>query len=67
MKSVAQQWMQEGAEKLKPAFIKQGIEQGIRRVATKLLAEGVDVNLVARTTGLSVAQIEAIKQSPSRH
>ena len=29
MKTAAQQWMQEGAEKLRPTFIKQGIEQAV--------------------------------------
>ena len=39
MNSVAQQWMQEGAEKLRPRFITQGIEQ----VTTRMLADGDSV------------------------
>ncbi len=79
MKTAAQQWMQEGAEKLKPTFIKQGIERGIergieqgieqgiergiRRVATKMLADGDSIENIARVTGLSTANIQAIKVS----
>jgi len=49
--------MQEGAEKLKPTFIKQGIEQ----VARRMLAAGADESLIAKATGLSATAIAALK------
>ena len=36
-------------------------EQRIRNTARKLLSLGVDVNIIAESTDLSIAEIEALK------
>ena len=37
--------------------MKQGLEQGIKQIAKKLKAEGVDINIICKTTGLSIDEI----------
>ena len=52
--------------------VEEGIEKGIEKgtekrnleIARKLLLEGVDASLIARTCGLSMEQIEALKKKP---
>ena len=41
--------------------LEQGIEQGIEKTASNLLLEGLDVSLVAKTTGLSMEKIEQLQ------
>jgi len=61
MKSVAQQWKEEGIEQGVLLGKQQGIEQGIERVAAKMLADGDSIENIARVTGLSTAKIQTIK------
>ena len=41
--------------------IEQGAEQEKRKIAQKMKEEGIDVDLIVKTTGLTKDQIEAIK------
>ena len=52
MKTVAQQWIDEGIEK--------GVEQGLETVARNMLSEGDPIEKVARVTGLSPMQLKTI-------
>ena len=38
----------------------EGMEKGIRQVARNLLADGADPKLVAKTTGLSLAEVKKL-------
>ena len=49
------QWEQEGIEK--------GSLQTKQVTARNLLAEGLTVDLIARATGLSIAEVEALRPS----
>ena len=51
----------------KPQFIAEGIEKGIEKVARSMLAKNADINFVSETTGLTIAQLEAIKSSLTVH
>lgn len=54
-------------EKL-PSFnkgLEQGIEKGIERVAIGLLKINMDIQIIQKTTGLSLEQIEALKKKVS--
>ena len=75
MRTVAQQWIDEGIQKgmvqAKPKYLAQGIEKGIERgietVAYNMLDEGADIKFVAKTTGLTEAQLKAIKAKKMVH
>jgi hypothetical protein len=57
-----QEWKQEGIEQGIERGIEQGIEQGRREIAVNFLREGVAAELVAKSTGLSIAQIHELLQ-----
>ena len=40
----------------------EGIKEGVEKVARNMLAEGVDVKVVARSTGLSKSEIEKLSE-----
>ena len=49
------------ADQLRQQGMIQGVEKGITTVARNLLNEGAEISLVAKTTGLTEAQLLAIK------
>ncbi len=40
---------------------KRGEKRGIKNTARKLLSLGVDINIIAESTNLSITEIEALK------
>jgi len=59
--TVAEQLKQEGEQIGIGKGIEQGIEQGIKLTARNLLKAGSDIAFVAKMTGLSQAQVIALK------
>jgi hypothetical protein len=41
----------------------QGLQQGITQVAVNMLHEGIDINLVAKLTGLTIEQVKDLQLS----
>ena len=41
----------------------EGIEQGIKKTALSMLAEGFDVQVISRCTGLSLKEVQSLKRS----
>jgi hypothetical protein len=39
----------------------QGLQQGLNQVAVNMLYEGIDVNLVAKLTGLTIEQVKDLQ------
>lgn len=39
----------------------QGLQQGLNQVAVNMLYEGIDINLVAKLTGLTIEQIKDLQ------
>lgn len=60
MKTVAQQWIDEGMQKAKPRYLAEGIEKGIEAVARNLLADNEPIEKIMRVTGLTETQLKAI-------
>lgn len=48
------------AKKLREAWEK-GLQQGLIQVAENMLDEGIDLNLIAKLTGLSVDKINSLR------
>ena len=48
------------AETLREAW-EQGLQQGLNQVAVNMLYEGIDVNLVAKLTGLTIEQVKDLQ------
>ena len=71
VKTVAQQWIDEGIQQAKPKYLAQGIEKGIEKgiatVARNMIAKGIDTIIVSETTGLTEAQLESIKSDNIIH
>ena len=44
-----------------------GRQEGIEKVARSMLAKNADINFVAETTGLTIAQLETIRSSLTIH
>jgi hypothetical protein len=57
-----QEWKQEGLEQGLEQGLVQGLEQSRREIAITLLQEGVAIELVAKGTGLPIAQLDAMRQ-----
>ena len=51
----------------KPQFIAEGIEKGIEKAAKGMLLEGLSDQVVLKATGLTEAQLKAIKSSITVH
>ncbi len=45
------------------AALKQGLKQGREDVAMNMLAETLDISVISKVTGLSRAEIEALKEA----
>ncbi len=39
----------------------QGLQQGLNQVAVNMLYEGIDINLVAKLTGLTIEQVKDLQ------
>ena len=65
--TVADQLRQQGMHEGVILGEKKGIEKGIEKVARSMLNEGAEISFVAKTTGLTVEQLEAIKVSLTVH
>ena len=54
MSSLAQRWLDEG--------IQQGIQSGVEKVALGLLKMNVDIKIISTTTGLSIKELETLRE-----
>ncbi|TVR91537.1 MAG: hypothetical protein EA428_05415, partial [Spirochaetaceae bacterium] len=55
------QMILDGEERGRAEGIEQGIEQSLERVATEMLAKGMDEQLIGEITGLSPAELAELK------
>ena len=60
MQTLAQQWMQEGAERDAPKYREEGREEGREEVALNMLKHGADIEFVIKSSGLSREAVEAL-------
>jgi len=68
--TIAEQFIERGIEKGMEKGRREGIQVGLAkghleekyRVAKKLLAAGVELDLIARTTGLSQAELQTLRE-----
>ena len=67
MRTVAQQWIDEGVTLGEQKGIEKGIEKGIAKVALNLLDEKADIALVAKATGLTESQLITLKSRYTIH
>ena len=61
--TVADQLRQQGLHEGVILGEKKGVEKGIATVARNMIAKGLDEAIVTETTGLTKAQLKAIKSS----
>ena len=66
MSSLAQRWLDEGIQQgIKTGMqtgIQQGIQSGVEKVALGLLKMNVDIKIISTTTGLSIKELEALRE-----
>ena len=60
-KDIADAYFEDGYEKGVQKGLEKGREEGLFDAASNMLAEGFDVDLVAKCTGLPKEQIQALK------
>ena len=60
-KDIADAYFEDGYEKGMQKGLEKGREEGLLDAASNMLAEGFDVDLVAKCTGLPKEQIQALK------
>jgi predicted transposase/invertase (TIGR01784 family) len=58
-----QEWLEEGKEEGEREGKKEGIILGVNQVALNLLQEGFTLDLIAKATKLSIAEIERLRSS----
>ena len=58
-----QEWLEEGKEEGKKEGEREGKKEGIIQVALNLLQEGFTLDLIAKATKLSIAEIERLRSS----
>ena len=61
-KDIADAYFEDGYEKGVQKGLEKGREEGLFDAASNMLAEGFDVDLVAKCTGLPKEQIQALKE-----
>jgi predicted transposase/invertase (TIGR01784 family) len=57
-----QEWKAEGLEEGRQEGRQEGQQLALRSVAVSLLQEGVEATIIAKTTGLSIAAVEQLRQ-----
>ena len=67
MRTVAQQWIDEGIQKGVVMGEQKGIEKGIEKVAQNMLNEVAQITFIAKTTGLTESQIKTIQSGNVLH
>ncbi|WP_242056076.1 hypothetical protein [Nostoc flagelliforme] len=45
----------------------EGSDEKVRKIAINLLAEGISVDVIARSTGLSVEEVQQLQQGESEN
>ena len=58
--------IKEGREEGRQEGIEQGTSQAKHEIAKNLLAEGLDINVISKTTGLSLEELSNLKESISK-
>ena len=59
--TVAEAWEKQGEEKGRLQGMQQGMQAKEMEIAKNLLAKGLDMNLVAESTGMSMDMLKALK------
>ncbi len=59
--------LKEDFEKGREEGLREGLRQGKQQIAQSLLREGVDIDLIAKTTGLTREEIHQLKQTSAIH
>jgi len=57
---IYQEILQEGLQEGRLRGLQEGLQEGRQEMTLKMLQEGVEIELIARVTGLSIEQIQTL-------